>query len=198
MNTIGRAGAFACLPFLAIAQTLPLPADSYGSGPRAVLLAHGGRFTKESWKPQAEILAAKGFRVLAIEYRGEGSVADILDSIHYLRATGAKSVYVIGGSMGGDYAAEAAEAEPSAIDRIVLLGAGIYTTITKMQGPKLFILARDDSDGKPRLPRVRAQYEKALGPKQLIVLDGSAHAQFLFDTPHGPRVMAEILRFLTK
>ena len=47
-------------------------ADLYGKGPRAVLLAHGGRFTKESWAPQAKSLAAAGFHVMAINFRGRG------------------------------------------------------------------------------------------------------------------------------
>jgi len=34
-------------------------ADLYGSGESGVVLAHGGRFTKESWQPQAEKLAAE-------------------------------------------------------------------------------------------------------------------------------------------
>ena len=34
-------------------------------------------------------------------------------------------------------------------------------------------------------------------PKELIVLDGSAHAQFLFQTDQSARVMHEILRFLS-
>jgi len=47
-------------------------ADIYGKGDRGVVLAHGGRFTKESWKNQAEVLADAGFRVLAIDFRGRG------------------------------------------------------------------------------------------------------------------------------
>jgi hypothetical protein len=47
------------------------------------------------------------------------------------------------------------------------------------------------------LPRIRAQYEKATDPKELVVLDGSAHAQFIFDTAQGERLMREILRFLS-
>jgi pimeloyl-ACP methyl ester carboxylesterase len=62
----------------------------------------------------------------------------------------------------------------------------------------LFIVARDDSNGSgPRLPGIRAQYEKAPQPKELIVLDGSAHAQFLFQTDQGARIMREIVRFLS-
>jgi len=33
-------------------------ADVYGAGDRGVVLAHGGRFNKESWEKQARILAA--------------------------------------------------------------------------------------------------------------------------------------------
>ncbi len=33
-----------------------IQADVYGKGDRAVVLAHGGRFNKESWKKQAEAL----------------------------------------------------------------------------------------------------------------------------------------------
>ena len=63
-----------------------------------------------------------------------------------------------------------------------------------MKGRKLFIVARDDAnDDGPRLPKIRAQYEKALETKELIVLDGSGHAQFLFQTDQGERVMREVL-----
>ena len=47
-------------------------AHEYGQGDRAVLLAHGGRFNKESWAPQAKVLVDAGFRVLAIDFRGYG------------------------------------------------------------------------------------------------------------------------------
>ena len=57
--------------------------------------------------------------------------------------------------------------------------------------------AGDTSGTGPRFPGIKAQYEKAPQPKQLIVLDGSAHAQFLFETEHRGRIMREILRFLS-
>src|ERR1700735_224569 len=47
-------------------------ADLYGIGERAVVLAHGGQFDKESWAPQARELVASGFEVLAIDFRGYG------------------------------------------------------------------------------------------------------------------------------
>ena len=54
-------------------QPVEIQADLYGSGTRAVILAHGGRFGKESWKKQAEAIANAGFLVLAIRFRGDRS-----------------------------------------------------------------------------------------------------------------------------
>jgi pimeloyl-ACP methyl ester carboxylesterase len=189
-------------------------ADLYGTGDHAVVLAHGGRFNKESWEKQARILAAANFRVLAIDFRGYGKSTghgqadplsaplqlDVLAAVRYLRTAGAKSVSIVGGSMGGGAAGDASIASrPGEIDRIVFLGASPDGPADKLKSASLFIVARDDADGdhELRLPRIRAQYEKAPQPKELIVLDGSAHAQYLFQTDQGDRVMREILRFLS-
>jgi pimeloyl-ACP methyl ester carboxylesterase len=189
-------------------------ADLYGeAAARAVVLAHGGRFNKESWRPQADVLASRGFRVLAIDFRGFGcSVGpgqadfdgapfenDILGAVHYLKAHGAKTVSVVGGSFGGGAAGDASiKSAPGEIDRIVLLGAAPNLPAEKLKSRSLFLVARKDSnEAGPRLPGIRAQYEKAPKPKELIVLDGSAHAQYLFETAQSARVMREILRFLS-
>ncbi|MGC2658750.1 MAG: hypothetical protein WA324_12400 [Bryobacteraceae bacterium] len=68
----------------------------------------------------------------------------------------------------------------------------------KLKGRKLFIVARDDanSDGL-RLPKIQNNYERAPNPKELITLDGSAQAQFLFQTEQGDRLQREIIRFLS-
>ena len=189
-------------------------ADLYDKGNRGVVLAHGGRFNKESWKAQAQALAAAGFRVLALDFRGYGQSRgpgqadplsaplhlDVLAAVRYLRKTGAKSVSVVGGSMGGGAAADAAIEAPGEIDRLVLLAAAAMTgPPEKLKGRKLFILARDDigPGDKPRLPKIRDHFERAPGPKEWIVLEGSAHAQFIFQTDQGERLLHEILRFLS-
>jgi dienelactone hydrolase len=125
---------------------------------------------------------------------------DILAAVRYLRSNGGKTVSVVGASMGGGAAGDASiVSPPGEIDRLVLLGAAPNLPAEKLKAPVLFIVARDDAsaDG-PRLPRIRAQYDKAPQPKELIILDGSAHAQYLFDTDQGERVMREILRFLSE
>jgi pimeloyl-ACP methyl ester carboxylesterase len=217
----GIALAFA-LATLAVAQeTISFPADdggqvcadTYGQGRRAVVLAHGGRFTKESWREQARAMVAEGFQVLAIDFRGFGCSTgpgqadfdhapfekDVLAGVRYLKAHGAETVSVVGGSFGGGAAGDASiKSAPGEIDRIVFLGAAPNLSAERLKSRTLFIVARDDANGSgPRLPGIRAQYEKAPQPKELIVLNGSAHAQFLFQTDQSGRVMREVLRFLS-
>lgn len=81
-------------------------ANVYGKGERGVVLAHGGRFNKESWEKQARQLAQAGFLAMAIDLRGYGQSRgpgqadpmsaplhwDVLAAVRYLRKTGAKTV----------------------------------------------------------------------------------------------------------
>lgn len=208
----------ACLFTAASAQTpvhfplgraaTELQADVYGSGTRAVILAHGGRFNKESWKPQATSLADAGFLVLSLRFRGDGTnpdgsaednAADVLAAIHYLQGRGAKEIDAVGASFGGDAVGDAvAESPPGTLARIVVLASNGGSHPERLSGRKLFIVARDDrSAAGLRLPEIQQHYARAPEPKQMILLEGEAHAQFLFPTTQGPRLMREILTFLT-
>ncbi len=189
-------------------------ADVYGCGDHGIVLAHGGRFNKHSWAIQAQTLANAGFRVVAIDFRGRGQSRggpqagsaddvrfDVLAAVQFLHEAGTKTVSVIGASFGGWAAAQAAVETPEGqIDRIVLLAASPIDEPEKMTGRKLFITTRDDfsGDGILRLPGIRDQFEQAPDPKQLLILNGSAHAQHIFETDQGARLMAEILRFLSE
>jgi pimeloyl-ACP methyl ester carboxylesterase len=188
-------------------------ANDYGAGEKGVVLAHGGQFNKESWDAQARTLVAAGFRVLALDFRGYGKskgpgdaspmdaplYQDVLAAVRYLKKTGTKSVSVVGASMGAWAAGDASVASKAGeIDRLVFLAEVMDGPIEKLKSPTLFIVARDDANsGGPRLTRIQAQYEKAPEPKKLIVLEGKAHAQFLFQTDQAERVMREIVEFLT-
>jgi len=183
-------------------------AHIYGSGDRAVVLAHGVRFNKESWKDQASQLATAGFRVIAIDFRGYGKSVpgpnarpgfddlyqDVLAAVRYARETGAKTVAVVGGSMGGFASANAVvNGKPGEIDRLVLLANPPVEHPERITGPKLFVTTEGDS----LTAHVREQYQKAPEPKELVVLAGSAHAQNIFATEQAALLMEEILRFLS-
>ena len=188
-------------------------ADLYGEGDHGAVLAHGGRFTKESWQPQAQQLARAGFHVLAFDFRGFGRSRgpgdsdmdkapmwlDVLAAVHYLRKNGAKTVAIVGGSFGGSAAADASVAsQPGEINGLVLLAADWNGPAERINAPLLVIVARDDANDEGlRLPRIRAWFDKAPQPKKLLVLEGSAHAQFLFQTDQSDRVMREVLQFLS-
>ena len=188
-------------------------ADIYGGGARAVVLAHGGQFNKESWEKQARALVAARIRVLALDFRGYGKSRgpgdsdpmdaplhlDVLAAVRYLRKSGAKSVSIVGASMGAGAAGDAAIASrPGEIERLVFLGGAPNEPSDRLKCSTLFIVARDDASGDgPRLPRIQRQYDKAPHPKSLIMLKGSAHAQYLLKTDQGDRVMREILLFLS-
>ncbi len=190
-------------------------ADLYGHGARGVVLAHGGQFTKESWAEQAQVLSEAGFWTLAIDFRGrgqsrggsgaalgdDGAHYDVLAGVRYLHRRGAHRVSVVGASFGGEAAARASvEAAPGEIDRIVLIAHSPINEPERIKGRKLFIISRDDLSGSGalRLPSIRDQYERAPEPKELVILDGSAHAQHMFSTDQGPRLLSEILRFLSE
>jgi pimeloyl-ACP methyl ester carboxylesterase len=182
-------------------------ADLYGSGNRGVVLAHGARFDKASWKDQAIQLAHAGYWVAAIDFRGYGQshggpnspstrdemYLDVLAAADYLRSHGAETVAVIGASMGGGASANAVvRGKPGSIDRLILLAPVPIERPELITGPKLFAAAQRD----PITPQVPEQYDRAPRPKELLVLDGTAHAQFLFTTDQGERLMKAILRFL--
>ena len=139
-------------------------ADLYGAGSRGVVLAHGMRFDKASWKDQATQLASAGFRVAAIDFRGYGKshggpkshsprdemYLDVLAAVDYLREHGAKSVAVIGASMGGGASANAAvKAKPGAIDRLILLAPAPIESPERIAAPKLFISRAGRPDHAP-------------------------------------------------
>jgi pimeloyl-ACP methyl ester carboxylesterase len=123
-------------------------ADLYGKGNRAVVLAHGGRFNKESWRDQAHALVSHGFRALAIDFRGFGCSSgpgqadfdnapfenDVAAAVRYLKTHGAKTVSVVGGSFGGGAAGDASvKSATGEIDRIVFLGAAPNLSAEKLK-----------------------------------------------------------------
>jgi dienelactone hydrolase len=189
--------------------------DLYGHGTRGIVLAHGGRFHKESWKKQATAFANAGFVVLSVGFRGDGpnpdgspgsfgsnadNATDVLAAVAYLHKSGATTVSAVGASLGGDAVGEAVtRSKPGNIARAVFLGSTGGDAPEKLTGRKLFIVSREDTSGDGlRLPGISRNFEKAPQPKKLVVLEGSAHAQFLFDTDQGLRLLDEILRFVSE
>lgn len=178
-------------------------ANLYGEGEHAVILAHGAVFNKESWHAQALAMRKAGLQALSIDFRGYGKSKagrkgrnlslDVLAGISYLKANGAKRVSILGGSMGGGAAGEAASTlESGEIHKLILLAHAPVSSPKKLTGNKLFVVSEGD-----RIARsVKDQFKRAPEPKRLEILEGDAHAQHIFKTRQAGALMSLILDFL--
>jgi pimeloyl-ACP methyl ester carboxylesterase len=179
-------------------------ADLYGTGTEGVVFAHGAIFNKQSWAPQAKRIANHGMRALAIDFRGYGKshagskpnalYLDVIAAVRWLHQQGVEKVDVVGGSMGGGAAGEAAtRVKPGEIHKLVLLSPMPIDDPQDLKADSiLYIASRDES----LAPRVKQQYERAPEPKKLIFLDGSAHAQNIFDTDQAQNLSDDIVNFI--
>lgn len=193
-----------------------LPGEWYGSGTRGVvIIAHGGYSSLASWAETARAVAAAGFRVLVFETRAAVELRrgretdclydaacmarDVLVAVRRMRVEATGPVAVIGGSAGGGAVEQASiDATADEIDRLVLLAPMTIAHPEQTRGSKLFITSLDDrNDAGPRLPGIQSQYEKSNPPKRMVVLPGDAHGQMMLGSSEGPRVLREILRFLS-
>ena len=179
-------------------------ADVYGDGSTdGVVLAHGAAFDKESWRPLAETLAAEGHRVLALDFRGhgrsragsaqDGLAEDLLAAVGWLRHAGLGRVAIVGASLGGRAAAEAAAAAPPGeIDRVVLLSPAAIPEPEQVRGATLLVASAEE----PGVAQMKAAYARTPGPRRIVLLPGSAHAQHIFETDQAAALTTAIVDFL--
>jgi 2-hydroxy-6-oxonona-2,4-dienedioate hydrolase len=105
-----------------------------GTGDDVLLCLHGAGSRADRWRPALPLLAAAGFRVLAVDFPGHGlaerqpgyrhgtpaytrAVGELLDALDLGR------VSVLGTSLGGHVAATLALARPEVVRSTVLIGA---------------------------------------------------------------------------
>ncbi len=180
-----------------------LTALLYPGGQHAVVLAHGGVFDKESWSEQAAALVDAGMTVLAFDFRGygdgeptyglPGKRLDVLAAIDFLAERGYERISLVGGSMGGQFAVAAA-AETDRVDLLVLLAPGGADHAAEIRARSTLVITAENDRLRDQVDRA---YRDAPQPKQLEIFPGSAHAQHIFATEHGPAVTALIVEFLS-
>lgn len=176
----------------------------FGKGEKGIILAHGKVFNKESWYEFAEVLTENGFQALSFDFRGYGKSKagksdsalelDILGAVDFMKRNGAKEISVIGGSMGAAAVLNAAIlSKEGDIQRLVLISPLPVEGVEKAKGKKLFITSKDEA----LAPEVKKMFIKASGTKELKLINGSAHAQHIFNTEHKKELEETIMRFLT-
>jgi pimeloyl-ACP methyl ester carboxylesterase len=185
-----------------------------GAGKSTVVLAHGGRSDLCETVVFATTLVARGYRVLAFDFRGNGrstathSLAlgnDLAAAVAYARKIGAEHVFLIGSSMGG--AAIVQNTSTLQVDgRISLsgtrlwLGFGINNSrgLAKIRAPYLYIGARDD--WRAPVPEALAIFRRVgARDKRTAIYPGSEHGWQLVEASRfAPRARALVLGWLAR
>jgi pimeloyl-ACP methyl ester carboxylesterase len=181
----------------------------FGRGPVGVVLAHqfGGSLCQ--WVDFARLLAKRGYRVLAFDFRGYGTSARALPNIKLdrdvagaaaaLRRRGARSVYLMGASMGGTAVLGAAPAIRPRVAGVVDLsgpvgfgGVDALVAVRRLKSPALFIAARLDGS---YADSTRLLYRAAASRgKQLMITGGAEHGVNLVVVPAVRRRVLTFLR----
>jgi pimeloyl-ACP methyl ester carboxylesterase len=194
----------------------------YGAGAFGVVLTHQLRSDASEWDSFAQTLAARGYRVLAMNVRGtcpgqgfgcsrgafvaEEIWRDVGGASRYLRSHGVRSVALVGASMGGEASLLAAAQSGAGVVGVVSLSgsegfAGPLDPreerrlVRRVRVPKLFVAGATDTTAAQA-----ARNYQAIGvaPKRLVIVPSSAHGVRLLDDPAvGARVTRTAIDFLT-
>lgn len=115
-----------------------------GDGSTGIVLGHQLRSSLCEWMPHARDLAARGYRVLAIDFGGFGASeragdfaldADMVAAANHLKAAGVDRVVLVGSSMGGTAVLVAAGQLDSGVAAVVSLsGPKTFPGLDAMEG----------------------------------------------------------------
>jgi len=127
---------------------------------------------------------------LAVEDTSAQSVAEAASYLKEER--GVRDVALIGASAGTSGVLGAAGETPELADQVILLsGTGEVSGLGEC--PKLFVA----SEGEGLADTVRGMAEEAPGDRnKVLILPGDAHAQAIFETNQGEKLMRAILKLL--
>lgn len=170
----------------------------------AIICSHEHPGSKAQWSDSAPWFAARGFMVLAYDFRGLGESQgqfdaskldkDVLAAIALAHSRGAKRIILLGSSMGADIslivAAETQVAGVITLSPEYLFGLS-NNQIRAISVPKLFINSVDDGFADD----TQHMYQNARPPKALHLYPGNAHGVAIFGTQYGQDLIARIIAF---
>ncbi|MGI8721459.1 MAG: hypothetical protein ACR2JG_04450 [Geodermatophilaceae bacterium] len=159
-----------------------------GGGDYGVVLVHGAAFDAASWEQQAARFADEGLAVLAVE---DTSAETLIAAIDFLEVErGAQEVALLGASAGAAAVINAAVANPDSYDQLVLLSPAGGDVAALSDGPKFFIYSLDEGSAGS----IEQLIADAPGQdNEVLAVEGSAHAQAVFETSAGTDVVDAIL-----
>ncbi len=162
-------------------------------GQRAVVWVPGRIFNKESWARLAKALQEKGVASIALSGKTENHVRN---AIQQLVRRGYKDVILVGGSSGGAAVLNTME-QVSSIDPVsgvIMLSPVRGNPMDDQPVRKLFIVSEDEK----LFEKVRSIHGGSMEPKELMIIPGKAHAQFLLFGADAEAVTQRIFDFILK
>ena len=151
-----------------------------------MVLAHGAAFDAASWQDQATAIAQQGMSVVAVE---DITPEAITAAVEQLRDGGSEQVALVGGSAGADAILRLDAEQPGLGDQLVLLSPNVVVEGLGEE-PKLFVASRGEpgADVPEQLVAVSPGDDN-----QVLLVEGDAHAQNIFDTAQGEGVLEALL-----
>lgn len=195
--------------FAAADKTL-LVGHTFGKGTTVVILAHQARSSMCQWVRYAKRLSSGGFRAFAFDFRNHGLsqrvgyprsgrlAGDVAAAVKYVRAHGARKIFLVGASMGGTAVLVAgANVRPLVAGVVSLSGPASYggadaaPAVPRLRVPVLYLASSEDAGGG-FAQDASALYEATASPdKALELLPGSAHGVSLVSSAGRARDLVE-------
>jgi pimeloyl-ACP methyl ester carboxylesterase len=201
---LSKGDGFRQVSFTAAADGVRLRGITTGKGSLGLVLGHQFGSDSCEWYEMAKVFAARGYRVLAIDFRGFGLspvpkqvsttafARDVGGAADELRHLGAKRIVAIGSSMGGTAVVIAGATPAYHLAGIVSIsGAGTFWGNNALQAarhltiPARFMAAREDGafPDEARTMEQRAPTKD----KALLILPGGAHGTSLLESTFTER-----------
>jgi pimeloyl-ACP methyl ester carboxylesterase len=171
-----------------------LAGHRFGNGKVAVVLAHQSDGDLCGWVPYAKRLAQLGYLALAFDFRNAGASqargypanirygGDAIAAVKEARALGATKVFVVGASLGGSAALQAATNARPQVDGVISVSgaadlSNAIASVPHLRAPVLYLAGTGDVDfanDARRLYRATSEHRK-----KLVLLDDSRHGTAL-------------------
>lgn len=167
-----------------------IDAVELGSGERVAILSHGATGTKEDFYDVARAFADDGWRAIVYD-AGDDRETDLRTVVAYARDTEARTVVLLGGSLGGSLSI--AMADELDADAVVALSPpasafGAGQAASSLEAPLLVAVAEDN---EPFTTDGRAIAEAAgVDP---VIVSGSGHGSGIFDD--HPELMQRVVEW---
>jgi pimeloyl-ACP methyl ester carboxylesterase len=178
-----------------------------GGTKKGVVCAHMFPADQASYGALAKDLARKGYPVLTFNFRGYGNsggpknisriALDMNAAVRFM-AERVTCMVLIGASMGGT--ASILEGNHPKVKGVVTLsapaafqGLDARSKVSELKPPKLFVAAKGDVSA---YESAEYFYAHATEPKEILLVEGSAHGTLLLEDPSAPLIKRKLLEFL--